>query len=169
MLSLGQFVDKNPFSWTWQSYHVLAFRSKFSPNLSISKLVRIRNLFQKIQENFVLVVKSYFTRYFLHFLIIGTFIEKLSLWFKSKNVFQIGTFLQIGTLIRKCRVHVGMPILLQEMILGESGDSGMTNYIPRGMGSWKTAIGTSGNRFPRASLATYLEFSFLLPCVHLLC
>ena len=47
-----------------------------------------RNLFQKMQEisgNFVfcfvliLVVKLYFTRYFLHFLIIGTFIEKLSL------------------------------------------------------------------------------------------
>ena len=56
-----------------------------SPCLNWLELEICVKKIQEISGNFdfcfvlILVVKSYFTRYFLHFLIIGTFIEKLSL------------------------------------------------------------------------------------------
>jgi hypothetical protein len=47
VLSSGQFVDKKTLGTNITELSCLALRSKFSPNLSLSKLVKISNLCQK--------------------------------------------------------------------------------------------------------------------------
>ena len=82
----NSYENKN---YPWSFDRVLALRSKFSPNLSMSKLVGIRKI-QGISGNFYLFI--FFTRYFLHFLIIDTFIEKLSLtYWVNKEQNQVTT------------------------------------------------------------------------------